>query len=100
MYDNICVYYVLLSHLVSDLMLMAKDEMREMMDEIDELIESTLKKAGNPLSTYQVAKDTGLSWSTINAHCYKLKSMGIIGGKLEVAKIGQRKKLLWWPEGK
>ena len=81
-------------------MLMTKDEMREMMDEIDELIESTLKKAGKPQSTYKIAKDTGLSWSTINAHCYKLKSMGIIGGKLEVAKIGQRKKLLWWPEGK
>lgn len=91
---------MLLSHIASDLMLMTKNEMREMMDEIDELIESTLKKAGNPMSTYQVAKDTGLSWSTINAHCYKLKSMGIIGGKLEVAKIGQRKKLLWWPEGK
>ena len=79
---------------------MAKNDMREMMDEIDELIESVLKKAGKPQSTYQVAKDTGLSWSTINVHCYKLKSMGVLGGRLETAKIGQRKKLLWWPEGK
>ncbi len=91
---------MLFSFIASDLMLMTKDGTREMMDEIDELIESTLKKAGKPQSTYQIAKDTGLSWSTINAHCYKLKSMRIIGGKLEVAKIGQRKKLLWWPEGK
>lgn len=79
---------------------MVKDDIREMMDEIDELIEKTLKKAGNPLSTYQLAKDTELSWSTINAHCYKLKSMGIIGGKLDFKKIGQRKKLLWWIETK
>ena len=74
--------------------------MRDMVDEIDELIESTLKKNAEPLSTYQLAKDTGLSWSTINAHCYKLKSMNVIKGKLVVAKIGQRKKLIWWVEKK
>ena len=74
--------------------------MRDMIDEIDELIESTLKKNAEPLSTYQLAKDTGLSWSTINAHCYKLKSMNVIKGKLVVAKIGQRKKLIWWVEKK
>ena len=74
--------------------------MRDMIDEIDELIELTLKKNAEPLSTYQLAKDTGLSWSTINAHCYKLKSMNIVKGKLEVAKIGQRKKLIWWVDNK
>ncbi|MEA3229987.1 MAG: winged helix-turn-helix domain-containing protein [archaeon] len=77
---------------------MVKDDIREMMDEIDELIESTLETAGKPVSTYQLAKDTGLSWSTVNAHCYKMKSMGIVDGKFEVARIGQRKKLLWWVE--
>ncbi len=79
---------------------MAENDMRDMIDEIDELIESTLKKNAEPLSTYQLAKDTGLSWSTINAHCYKLKSMNVIKGKLVVAKIGQRKKLIWWVEKK
>ncbi|NOQ55252.1 MAG: HTH domain-containing protein [Nanohaloarchaea archaeon] len=79
---------------------MAKEEIREMMDEIDQLIEEKLKEAGKPVSTYALAKVTELSWSTINAHCYKLKSMGIIDGRMESAKIGQRKKLLWWPQGK
>ena len=79
---------------------MVKDDIREMMDEIDLLIESTLKDAGKPISTYLLAKKTELSWSTINAHCYKLKSMGIIDCKMETAKIGQRKKLLWWLQGK
>ncbi len=79
---------------------MIKEDAKDMMDDIDELIVSTLGQKDEPMSTYKIAKQTGLSWSTINTHCYKLKSLHVIDGRLEAAKIGQRKKLLWWVDKK
>ena len=63
---------------------------------VDELTIHVLKKTKKPLSTYELAKQVGISWSTANTHCYKLKAEGKIKGKLEEAKIGNSKKMLWW----
>ncbi len=68
----------------------------EGLDEIDELIIKILKKAGKPLTTYQITKESGLSWSTIHTHLYKLMSLGHVSGELQKAKIGERKKRIWW----
>lgn len=66
---------------------------------IDRLIITTLKKSKEPVSTYGIAKHNGISWSTANTHCYKLKSMGIINGKIRSSHLGQ-KKVFWYLEGK
>ena len=70
--------------------------------DIDKLILKLLKKTendGNPknsLSTYTIAKEIGISWSTANVHCYKLKGDGEIDGILQLAKVGANKKMMWW----
>jgi len=70
--------------------------------DIDTLIENLLKTAKNDnnpknsLSTYIIAKEVGISWSTANVHCYKLKGDGMIDGKVEHAKVGANKKMMWW----
>lgn len=60
------------------------------------IIQKVLKESKEPLSTYEIAKKAGISWSTTNIHCYKLKDDDIIGSKLEVAAIGSGKKMLWF----
>lgn len=63
-------------------------------DRIDELIVEVLGKSEKPISTYKLAKDAKLAWSTINIHCYKLKSMGLIEEKTVTSPVGQ-KKVMW-----
>ena len=63
---------------------------------IDALTEKILKTSRQPLSTYQIAKQVKISWSTANIHCYKLKSEGKIDGKMEKAEVGSGKKMIWW----
>ncbi|MCK5698571.1 MAG: hypothetical protein KAH93_01900 [Candidatus Aenigmarchaeota archaeon] len=63
---------------------------------IDALTERILKTSKQPLSTYQIAKQAKISWSTANIHCYKLKSEGKIDGKMEKAEVGSGKKMIWW----
>ncbi len=63
---------------------------------IDALTERILKTSKEPLSTYQIAKQVKISWSTANIHCYKLKSEGKIDGKMEKAEVGSGKKMIWW----
>lgn len=75
---------------------MAKEIKEEFLDEIDKFMLETLSKSKKPISTYQLAKKTKLSWSTINSHCYKLKSLSAVDGRVEPARIGSRKKVLWW----
>ncbi|RLJ06329.1 MAG: hypothetical protein DRP13_03940 [Candidatus Aenigmatarchaeota archaeon] len=60
--------------------------------EIDKLILKVLKEQG-PMTTYQLAKITGLSWATVNVHCYKLKLEGQLYGELK--KTISEKKMLW-----
>lgn len=65
------------------------------MSKTDDLIKAVLVRSKKPLSTYEVAKLAGISWSTVNMHCYKLKSNGIVESKEEEAKTGA-KKVVWW----
>lgn len=48
------------------------------------------------ISTYELAKRIGCVWSTVNTHCYKLKSEGKINGELIVPEVGMGKKMVWW----
>ncbi len=60
------------------------------------IIQNLLKESKEPLSTYEIAKKTNLSWSTVNIHCYKLKDNGTLDCKLKVAEVGSGKKMLWF----
>lgn len=62
---------------------------------VEKLVFDTIKKAKNPISTYELAKKAKVSWSTANTHCYKLKSLGLIDSKNEEIKIGS-KRIVWW----
>lgn len=63
---------------------------------VEEAIVELLKKEGKPLSTYQIAKKIGVSWSTANTYCYKLKDKGVIKGEEKIARVGMNKKMVWW----
>lgn len=65
-----------------------------MLSTLDKEIIKLLKKA--PLSTYQITKELKVSWSTVNSHCYKLKSMNILDSKIEESKFGLKPKVIWW----
>ena len=67
---------------------------------VGSVIQKVLKESKTPLSTYEIAKLSKISWSTANTHCYKLKDTGVIDGKLEVAKVGAARKMMWWANGK
>jgi len=64
-------------------------------DNLDSVIQTVLVRSKKPLSTYEIAKKTGVSWSTANMHCFKLKSQGLFKNKSE-SSIGRRKKVVWW----
>ena len=68
---------------------------RNMMDEVDLLIEKILKKSKDPLSTYDITKKAGVSWSTVNTHLYKLQALGLVDVQVFTQKIGERKRKMW-----
>ena len=68
--------------------------MNEDLLEIDKAILDTITSSKAPLSTYGIAKGARVSWSTVNTHLYKLKSMGILSEQKEQSRFGQRK-ILW-----
>jgi predicted transcriptional regulator len=61
---------------------------------IDKKILKILKQ--EPLTTYKVAKKANISWASAISHCYKLKSYGMIEGRPEKPKFGDREAMLWW----
>lgn len=63
-------------------------------DRIDELILKLLEKSDRPMSTYKIAKEGKIAWSTANIHCYKLKAMNFIEERTIKTDIGQ-KKVVW-----
>ena len=67
---------------------------------VGDMILSVLKEAGAPVSTYELAKKIGISWSTANTHCYKLKDSGFLDSTVIIPKIGASKKVLWFLKGK
>jgi len=62
------------------------------LDRIDELILDVLKD--RVLSTYKIAKEAKLAWSTANTHCYKLKSYNILEEIVSESNLGQ-KRVFW-----
>ncbi|RLI89754.1 MAG: hypothetical protein DRO62_00965 [Candidatus Altiarchaeales archaeon] len=64
------------------------------MDRIDELIIELLGKSEKPMSTYKIAKEAKLAWSTVNIHCYKLKALNLLEEKTIISPIGQ-KRVMW-----
>lgn len=63
---------------------------------VDDSILAVLKESREPLSTYELAKRLGVSWSTVNTHCYKLKDAGKIECTQILPKIGAGKKVVWF----
>lgn len=68
--------------------------MKNELSPIDKVIVNVIKGERKPVSTYKLAKETKLSWSTVNSHCYKLKSFGILEMSSKKTPFGQ-KKMLW-----
>ena len=46
------------------------------MQEIDKLILFLLSEAQEPMTTYEIAQEIGISWSTANSYLWKLKDKG------------------------
>jgi len=69
-----------------------------MLDKVDEFIVGILNKSAKPLTVYQIAKEAGLSWATVNIHCYKLKSNGVVNDNIYECGPGQKKTLWCVPE--
>ena len=63
---------------------------------IDELTLKVLRDNKKPMTTYEIAKKLGISWSTANIHCHKLKAEGRLISKEEPARLGTGKRVLWW----
>lgn len=61
---------------------------------LDSLIQDLLRKSRKPLSTYELAKKTGVSWSTANIHCFKLKTAGVVKNRVE-QRLGSRMRVIW-----
>ncbi|MEA1924673.1 MAG: hypothetical protein U9M95_02280 [Candidatus Altiarchaeota archaeon] len=66
----------------------------EHINAVDRLMVLALNKAKKPLSTYQIAKNANISWSTANTHCYKLKSIGVLDMRRVKNHFGQTK-VMW-----
>ena len=64
-----------------------------LIDSVDRRILEILRNSKHSMSTYEIAKKGGFSWSAANAHCYKLKSMGLIEGYIEEVYIGKMRTL-------
>ncbi len=68
--------------------------MKKDLSPIDNIIVKVIKGSKKPVSTYKLAKVTKLSWSTVNSHCYKLMSFGILDMATKRTPFGQ-KTMLW-----
>ena len=68
------------------------------MANIDEMILKALKKHKS-LTTYQIAKKLGVSWATVNVHCYRLLAEGKIKVNHE-STISGRKTIWMYKEGR
>ncbi len=62
---------------------------------LDSLVQNVLRKSRKPISTYELAKKAGVSWSTANIHCFKLKTAGVVKNRIE-RKLGSRMRVVWW----
>ena len=62
------------------------------LDRIDEVVVEVLGKSDKPLTIYKIAKEAKVSWATVNIHCYKLKSQGVIVENVfDIGGVGQKR---------
>ncbi|MBI5331944.1 MAG: hypothetical protein HZB65_00055 [Candidatus Aenigmarchaeota archaeon] len=61
----------------------------------EKLVLDVLRKERRPLSTYEIAKLAGISWSTANTCCYKLFSKKLVVSEEKEYKTSLRK-IMWW----
>jgi DNA-binding Lrp family transcriptional regulator len=68
------------------------------LSEVDKRILKVLEEKENSseITTYRLAKEAEISWATAISHCYKLKSYGIIEGRPEKPKFGDKETMIWW----
>lgn len=65
------------------------------MDEIEKSIVSTLREAGSPLSTQDIANQVNHHWSTVQNRCLRLQNKDKIGG----FRVGRVNIWVYRPEG-
>jgi len=65
---------------------------------IDEIILKILRESKAPLSTYEIAKRLGISWSTANIHLKDLQINGKVKNEEQIVKSKRRN--VWWIEQK
>ncbi|MFP4045786.1 MAG: winged helix-turn-helix transcriptional regulator [Candidatus Aenigmatarchaeota archaeon] len=72
---------------------MEKDIEEEVSGTDREILE-VLTKSGEKLSTYRIAKEVDVSWSTVNTHLKDLQIEGLVESEKGVS--GGKKTRLWW----
>lgn len=66
------------------------------MPDIDERIVRLLTNQDEPISTYRVANEVDVSWSTANTHLKDLQIEGMVESKEVISK--GKKSRVWWVE--
>ncbi len=64
--------------------------------EVDEKIIKTLRENPKPMSTYEIAKELNISWSTANIHLKDLLLKKLVKSKEDMVK--SKRRVLWWVE--
>ena len=71
-----------------------RTQYEDQLGEADRIILDLLGKSKEPLSTYDIAKKSKITWLTVKAHCYKLMALGMIDNEAEASRLGM-KKVMW-----
>ena len=64
--------------------------------ETDEKILKVLREHKDPLSTYEIAKKTNISWSTANIHLKDLQLKKMVKSREDTVK--SKRRIIWWVE--
>lgn len=67
----------------------------ELVSTKDKIVE-VLKSKDEPVSTYRIAEDSEVSWSTVNTHLKDLQIDGVVQSKKTISK--GKKTRVWWIE--
>lgn len=70
------------------------DDLKEEVSGIDREIIEKLTNTGEELSTYRIAKDIDVSWSTANSHLKDLQIKGLVESKQKISE--GKKTRVWW----
>ncbi len=64
--------------------------------EMDQSILKILRESKEPLSTYEVAKEMNVAWSTANIHLKDLQLRGMVKNREDLVK--SKRRIVWWVE--